>query len=243
MIQQQLKQQIQYGTKIIEYSIIKSRRIKTSEIIVEADNVSVRSPFHKPISEIHEIVRKKAGWILKKQLQYKNQNPQIMKPNFQDNSTLPYSGKNYALKIISNYQGRQKIEFENGEFLIYIKGKSSKKKVRLLYEKWLTETAQSFLDKKNEEYTTELSVESHQIKLKNLRSRWGSLTKDGTINLSIDLLKAPTDVIDYIILHEICHLKIKGHSHRFWNLVHKFMPNYQEKIDWLSVNAKHLISS
>jgi predicted metal-dependent hydrolase len=99
----QLKQQLQYGTKTIDYSIIKSRRIKTSEIIVDADNVSVRSPFQKPISEIHEIVRKNAGWILKKQLEYKNQNPEIMKPNFQDSSTLPYSGKNYALKIISNY--------------------------------------------------------------------------------------------------------------------------------------------
>jgi predicted metal-dependent hydrolase len=145
---QKLKQQLQYGTKTIEYSIIKSRRIKTSEIIVDADNVSVRSPFHKPVSEIHEIVRKKAGWILKKQLEYKNQNPEIMKPNFQDSSTLPYSGKNYTLNIISNYQGRQKIEFENGEFSIYIKGKSSKTKARLLYEKWLTETAQSFLIKK-----------------------------------------------------------------------------------------------
>jgi predicted metal-dependent hydrolase len=238
---QKLKQRLQYGTKTIEYSIIKSRRIKTSEIIVDADNVSVRSPFHKPISEIHEIVRKKAGWILKKQLEYKNQNPEIMKPNFQDSSTLPYSGKNYALKIITNYQGSEQIEFEHGEFSIYIQGKSSKKKARLLYEEWLTETAQSFLDKKIKEYSKELSVEPNQIKLKNLRSRWGSATKDGVINLSLNLLKAPTGVIDYMILHELCHLKIKGHSHRFWDLVHRFMPDYQEKIDWLKVNGSSLL--
>ncbi|MDQ6866625.1 MAG: M48 family metallopeptidase [Thermoproteota archaeon] len=237
---QKFKQQLQYGTKTIEYSIINSRRIKTSEIIVDADDVIVRTPFHKPVVEISDIVRKKANWILKKQLEYKNQNPEIMKPTFQDNSMLPYSGKNYALKIIANHQGSEKIEFENGEFLIYINSKSSKKKVRNLYEKWLTETAQSFLDKKIKQYSKELQVESHQIKLKNLRSRWGSVTKDGTINLNVDLLKAPTDVIDYIILHELCHLKIKGHSHRFWGLVHKLMPNYQERIDWLKVNGSSL---
>ena len=62
------------------------------------------------------------------------------------------------------------------------------------------------------------------------------------VHLSIDLLKCPNDIIDYMILHEICHLRIKGHSHRFWDLVHKFMPNYQEKIDWLRVNGPNLAS-
>jgi len=56
------------------------------------------------------------------------------------------------------------------------------------------------------------------------------------------MLKAPNDIIDYMTLHELCHLRIKGHSHRFWDLVHKFMPNYQEKIDWLRVNGPNLAS-
>lgn len=63
------------------------------------------------------------------------------------------------------------------------------------------------------------------------------------IHLSVDLLKAPNDVIDYMILHELCQLRIKGHSHRFWDLVHMFIPDYQDKIDWLSANRNNLISS
>jgi predicted metal-dependent hydrolase len=76
--------------------------------------------------------------------------------------------------------------------------------------------------------------------MKNLRNRWGSLTKQGVINLNLNLIKAPEDVIDYIILHELCHLKIKEHSYHYWDLLHKFMPNYQDKIEWLKVNGDSL---
>ena len=135
------------------------------------------------------------------------------------------------------------INFVNGEFIVYINGfKSSKKKIKSLYEKWLVEATTPFIERKIELYSKELEVTPHRLKLKKLRSRWGSTTTDGAIHLSIDLLKAPNDIIDYMILHEICHLRIKGHSHRFWDLVHKFMPNYQEKIDWLRVNGSGLTS-
>ncbi|MFZ0515138.1 MAG: SprT family zinc-dependent metalloprotease [Candidatus Nitrosopolaris sp.] len=235
---------MQYGSSTIAYSIVKSKRVKTSEIIVEANKVLVRTPLNKPVSEIHEIVKKKANWILKKQLEYKRLNPQIIKATFQHGSTLPYLGKNYPLKIINNYVGSEKIELAKGEFLIFMNGsKHSRKKIKLLYERWLSDAAQYFLDKKIKKYSKELKVEPRGIILKSLKDRWGSATKDGVINLSLNLLKAPTDIIDYMILHELCHLKIKEHSHRFWDLVHKFMPDYEDKIDWLKVNGNNLVST
>jgi predicted metal-dependent hydrolase len=57
------------------------------------------------------------------------------------------------------------------------------------------------------------------------------MTKEGSINLNVNLIKAREDVVDYIILQELCHLKIKTHSHRYWDYVRRYMPNYQEKID------------
>jgi predicted metal-dependent hydrolase len=235
------KQQFTYGSKTIEYSIIKSRRIKTSEIIVDADSVVIRIPFQKPASEVHNIVRKKADWILKKQLEYRVNNSQIVKPTFQHGSTLPHLGKNYSLYIINNQDTDEKVVFENRQFLVYLNGfKSSKKKIKSLYEKWLIEVTMPFIERKIESYSQELRVTPQMFKIKKLRSRWGSTTIDGAIHLSIDLLKAPNDVIEYMILHELCHFKIGGHSHKFWKLVQKFMPNYQEKIDWLRLNGSSL---
>ena len=74
-----------------------------------------------------------------------------------------------------------------------------------------------------------------------MRNRWGSVTKDGVLNLNVNLLKSPSKVIDYIIIHELCHIRIKAHSYHFWNLVRKTMPRYNDIIIWLERNASSLI--
>ena len=81
-----------------------------------------------------------------------------------------------------------------------------------------------------------------KIILKNLKNRWGSVTKKDTLNLNRNLMKAPNDIIDYIIIHELCHLTIQGHSHHFWSFLKQFVPNYQKKIDRLNRNSESLIS-
>ena len=91
-------------------------------------------------------------------------------------------------------------------------------------------------------YSKKIGIGVERINIKNLRNRWGSLTKDKkAINLNVNLLKAPDDVIDYIVLHELCHMKINNHSHHYWDLVRKYVPSYPEKIDWLNANTSILV--
>jgi predicted metal-dependent hydrolase len=239
MIQQ--KDKVKYGTTIIPYYIIKTRRIKTSELIVDADTITVRTPYDKDKTEIQRLVLDKARWILEKQKEYKQAVPQLNKPTFEEGSTLPYLGRNYPLNILKK-QSKNSIEFVNGEFVFRLKSsKNSNALIQKLYQDWLIENAHYLFKDKVDEYSQNLGVVTIGIAIKNLKNRWGSLTKDGAINLNVNLLKAPEDVIDYIILHELCHLKIKEHSHHYWDLVHKYMPNYEEKIYWLKVNGANLI--
>jgi len=81
-----------------------------------------------------------------------------------------------------------------------------------------------------------MGVEPSKIVIKKLKDRWGSSAKNGTINLNSALKNAPPRVADYIIIHELCHLIVREHSRRYWNLVHKFMPNYHSQIEWLNHN-------
>jgi predicted metal-dependent hydrolase len=152
---------------------------------------------------------------------------------------LPYLGMNYPMRIVNNHHGEDKIKLADREFLIF-SSNHSKKQVKNLYEKWLMQKAKYVFGKKVKRYSNELGIEPSRITIKNLKNRWGSLTKDNVINLNVNLLKAPHDIIDYMVLHELCHLKIKEHSHHFWELVNRFIPNYQEKEDWLKVNANNL---
>jgi predicted metal-dependent hydrolase len=135
------------------------------------------------------------------------------------------------------------VQFINGEFVATIKSsKNSKTVIKNLYESWLSDNAQITLREKVEKCSKKIGIAIERINIKNLRKRWGSLTKDKkTINLNVNLLKAPDDVLDYIILHELCHVKINDHSHHYWDLVRKYMPSYQEKIDWLNANTSILV--
>jgi len=172
-------QKIKYGNSVIRYNLFKSKRRKTSQITVDKYSVVVRTPLMKSQSEIQEIVKAKAKWIFKKQLQFKQ------RPTKKQN---------------------------------------------------LRKHTEQFLRNRIKFYSHKMNLYPKKVNVKKLKSRWGSATQDGTINLNVNLLNAPKKVIDYIIIHELCHLKINEHSHQFWNFVRKFMPDYEKNRRWLEIN-------
>lgn len=232
---------VKYGTATIPYSIIKTGRIKTSELIVDADSIVVRAPMHKDRAEIQKIVLDKAKWILRKQKEYRETIPDVVKPSFKHITTLPYLGRNIPTKIKEN-QSKNVIKIINGKFYVHARSpKLSSNHIEKLYEEFLLEKARVIFEDKAKEHSKRLGVRAKAIAIKRLRNRWGSLTKNGVLNLNLNLVKAPEEVIDYIILHELCHLKIKEHSHHYWDLIRKFMPNYLDKIEWLNANGINLL--
>lgn len=246
MIQQkESKDRIQYGSTNIDYYIKRSKRVKTSELIVDSDRIEIRTPLNKTLGDTRDIVRDKAEWILRKQEQLKSSVPGINEPTFEEDSTLPYLGNNYSLRI-NKKQVDNTLSFVNGEFVMSISSsmivKNTRSLIKHLYDEWIIKAAYPILKTEVETYSQKLVVDVPKILIKtNLKSRWASLTRKGSINFNMHLIKAPQDVVDYIVLHELCHLKIKGHSHHYWNLVYRYMPNYEEKINWLNVNGRLLI--
>lgn len=201
----------------------------------------MRAPFGKDDREIQRLVLDKASWILKKQKEYRETIPEVTRPSFKENTTLPYLGANYPLKI-NKGQNNDGINLVDRKFVIESKStKITSNRLKKLYDNWLREKSQSLYEDKVEKHSKKLGVRIKRIAIKNLRNRWGSLTNSGVINLNLNLIKAPEDIIDYIVLHELCHLKIKEHSHHYWDLVRKYVPDYQDKEDWLRANAAVLV--
>jgi predicted metal-dependent hydrolase len=246
------QQSYQYGTRKIDYNLIKSKRRKTSEVIVDKDDITIRAPFDKSILEIEKILDDKIRWILKKQKEDENSAREIISPTFLPDSKLPYFGKNYTIRIMvrDKEEKQNSIEIVNDNLLVFVeafdihmKKDILKNKIRYLYNKWLNQKAKEIFIFKINKYSKIIGVHPpHRIILKTLKNRWGSVTKKDTINLNRNLIKAPDDIIDYIIIHELCHLKIPGHSHNFWSFLKQFVPDYQKKIDWLNRNSESLIS-
>ena len=115
-----------------------------------------------------------------------------------------------------------------------------KKEVKEIYEEWLTLKAIKYLEARTIKLGIKIGIKPSKIIIKNLKGRWGSALR-GTITLNTNLMKCPKDTIDYIIIHELCHLKIKDHSHRYWNLVRKNYPKYEEKVKELEILSRSVI--
>lgn len=113
--------------------------------------------------------------------------------------------------------------------------------IRTLHEDWLYHEAEVIFKNKIDAFSKIIGFKPNKIVIKNLKNRWGSITKNNNIVLNMNLVKAPVDVIDCIILHELCHFKIKGHSYRFWNLLKRYSPDYPKYVQWLNINGKNLL--
>lgn len=224
-----MKETLKHGKTIIPYDIIKSKRRKTSEIIID-DHIIIRTPYGKPLEEIKRIMEDKKQWIFKKQLEFEDKKRQCSKSLYK--TSLMYIGKECKLKIKLK-QDAEKFSYSKGIFSISLKTEYSISQIKKLYDDWIFKKATGYLPRRLHAISSKIGITPSSVIVKKLKDRWGSAEDNRTINLNSSLLKMPKSVIDYIIIHELCHLKIKGHSFRYWALVEKFMPSYRDHIEWL----------
>ena len=103
-----------------------------------------------------------------------------------------------------------------------------------------TKLNESYIELQMKRFAAKISVKPSKILIKPLKTRWGSATLSGVITINSRLLSAPKDVIDYVIVHELCHLKIRGHSRSYWNLVGMYISDYEKKIEWLRKHGRFI---
>jgi len=236
-----MKYKVRYGSSQITYSIVKSKRRKTSQIIVDKYKVEIRVPDTKTNEQIKKMIEGKKRWIFRKQLEFKSIHAEASKLRYVQDSFVPYFGKNYKL-VIKTGQKKNETKLQNSILQILVQSKkTTKKQIKSIYENWMKYKSQKFLECKLKSYSKKLDVRPKKLLIKDLKSRWGSATGKGTINLNLHLLKAPPDVIEYILLHELVHFKIKEHSERFWSFLAQFMADYRDKIRWLEKNSLKLL--
>jgi predicted metal-dependent hydrolase len=226
---------VTFGNSKIKYNVKRVTNRKTTQIFVDTSGVQIISSSDKTQKEIKDIVVKNSKWIYSKQVWANKQNN--LKITFKQGSKLPYLGKNYLLKI--KVSKNESVLLSKGTFIVKV-SKNTTKKVQVLFKNWLKEHAQKIIEKKSNHHAKKIGVKFDKIIIKDHKERWGSLSKNNTININLSILCAPSKIIDYVIIHELCHLKIPDHSPKYWNLLYKMMPDYETHKEWLSVNWKLL---
>ena len=216
---------VAYGKKSIEFELKYSKR-KTLGIAVYPDlNVIVTAPETAKRDKILEKVQSKSRWILKQLRKFEKYQPLTKPKEFVSGETHLYLGRQYLLKVEKSNSGSVKLK---GKYL-RVKTKNPKKTEELLFD-WYRLKAQVHFSRIIEELLPEFEKKDLKVKelvIRKMKSRWGSCTSEGTITLNLHLIKAPKRCIEYVILHELCHLIHHKHDAEFYQLLNSMMPQWK----------------
>ncbi len=226
-----MKSAIQFGSKQINFHLEYSNR-KTLGITVKPDlSVLVKAPVDTSLEKVEEKLRKKASWIIRQQSFFLTFHPKTPAKKFVGGETHLYLGRQYRLKVIS-----EKLKTKNEE--VRLKGRflevytEDKGKVKLLVEEWYLSRAKDILSQIAKLLFEEFVMKHNfsffifHFSLRNMPTRWGSCTPNGKIILNPELIKAPKGCIEYVIIHELCHLVHHDHTQRFIDLQTKEMKDW-----------------
>jgi len=225
-----MTQAIQFGSKNIDYSVSFSDR-KTLGITVTPEmEILVKAPYATSSDEITKKVRKKAPWILKQLSYFLSFEPKTPPRKYVNGESLLYLGRQYRLKV--TLAKRNEVKYKGRYIEVYLKGKTkSNAKVKELMETWyrmrakikFAEIAEPLIQK-----FKKYNVEPTNLYIREMPRRWGSCTPRGKIILNPELIKAPKPCIEYVIIHELCHLKYHDHTRKFLELQSKEMPDWEK---------------
>ncbi|MEM4255330.1 MAG: SprT family zinc-dependent metalloprotease [Candidatus Norongarragalinales archaeon] len=226
-----------FGEQKIEFERLASKSKNTITIQVDSGKkVSVKAPTDLSEGELTRIVKTKTSWIIDKFQRIDEIKGFENTREFVSGESFLYKGKLLRLKVIPAPDAE---EVYTDTTTIFCKTGNSKNPERIaqLLEEWYKQRAKQYLENRVLRFSNKFKKKPAKIRIRNQSLRWGSCTKKGEILLNWRIIMAPPSVIDYVIIHELAHLKEKNHTKEFWELVKNAMPNYEEKREWLRVNG------
>ena len=190
------------------------------------------------------MVRKKADWIQRKANEIKAKNSKLICRQFVSGEKILYLGEEYTLEIAEKHPGKPEVLVYEDTVTVYISqglpDEDRKQVVKEALIKWYRKHFSEIVNERVEKYSLQLKAVPCRVVIKDQKTMWGSCSKKGNINLNWKLVMAPVKIIDYVVVHELCHLKFMNHSKEFWNLVASVLPNCHESRKWLKANGYKL---
>lgn len=234
-----MKLKFEYDNQEIDFRITRRKRKTISIKIDEYGEVIVSAPLRISKEYILLVVKGKAKWIIEKKKEISLRSSNQIKRAFNNGSTFMYLGREYPAEIVLE-ENREKIEVKFADKFIMYTNTMNEEKLRTALEKWYRSETFKIVANRIENYSNNFKDKVTEIKVKEQKRRWASCTWKNAILFNWRISMASTDVIDYIVIHEMCHMDYRNHSKDFWNRVSEIMPDYKEKHEWLKVNGMNL---
>ena len=218
------------GERVIPYTLHRAYR-KRLKIVVSHDmSVDVYAPVKAKKRLITELVQKKAAWIARKLDLVETFHPLPSPKNYVSGETFVYLGRQYRLKV---EQGKNRSAKLRGRYLlVQVKDIESREEARQTTDFWYRTRAKDIFNRymrKNMEIAGRHGIPKPIVSIRKMKTRWGSCSSSGRITLNTELVKVPVHCIEYVIMHELCHMLHHNHGSKFYSLLTRCQPDWKAR--------------
>ena len=209
------------------HSLIRSKRRTICLEFNPQGQLIVRAPLRASLSLIKDFIHSKRNWIEKNQQHNVQQYQAKPQRHYQNGESFLLLGESYPLEIVPHL--KKPLHFDT----VFQLSERNIEKAEKIFTAWYKKRALSQITEITEKHATIMQLSYSGIKITSARKRWGSCNSRGNLSFSWRLVMAPIWIIEYIVVHELAHLKHMNHSSRFWGFVGKFFPEYKKARKWL----------
>jgi predicted metal-dependent hydrolase len=236
---------VQLGNAIVGYQFRRARR-RTIGFIVGPEGLVVRAPRWTPLYEVDAALQDKADWIVRKlrDVSERQARRDGERMDWRDGASLAFLGSSVTLRLDPAHTTAEPAALREDSLAqgqaclsLCLPGTAAPEQIRDTVQAWLMLQAKDNFTQRLDFYAQGLQVHWRKLRLSNAKTRWGSACADGSINLNWRLIHFPQQVIDYVVVHELSHLRFMNHSAQFWSLVRTAIPDYAARRKRLKEDA------
>jgi len=215
--------------------IVRSNRRTIGLQITNDACLIVRAPFFASEGLIHKLIRQKGTWIRSKQEHIKQRQSKILPREFKPGEEFLFLGKGFPLLVAEDLP--KAVVFDGDLKIAQVALSNAKEHL----ENWYKAQALDYLAARTRDYAQITGLSYRMVRVNAAQTRWGSCSRKDTLNFTWRLIMAPPRVVDYVIVHELMHLKQRNHSYKFWEEVAAMIPDYKQDERWLKQNGHLLV--
>lgn len=225
-----VEQTIDFGTRQISYRLYRSDRKNLRVVVSPELTVDIFAPETAGDEEIHAAITKRTKWIVKTLDKLEQYHPLPMPVRYVSGETLIYLGRQYRLKV---EKGKRRPAKLLGRFLwVWVEDRTDTRSIERAVTAWYRHRAHETLGRYVERcyrIASRHGIAEPDVAIRFMRRRWGSCSPSGRITLNVNLVKVPVHCIEYVIIHELCHLKNHNHSKSFYSLLARCLPDWRQR--------------
>ncbi|WP_195345132.1 M48 family metallopeptidase [Paraclostridium sordellii] len=227
----------QYGTRYISFNLIYRKRKNMSIEIGPSGEITVISPLGVDYDTVIEKVRSKGSWIIGKLYEVSYINDKKIHREAVSGESFMYLGRSYSLDLVLDESVSDiSVKLFRGKFMV-MTNTLDEDSIKKALEFWYREKTLSKILERVEYYQLYFRDKVSDVKVKDQKKRWASCTSDNRLLFNWRCVMAPSNILDYIVVHEMCHMEHKDHSKVFWDRLCSVMPDYESRRQWLKNNG------